>query len=45
MDNAYKMSWCKALVEYLYHHSDKKVHFDGSHTSIKKETIFPLHNL
>ena len=45
MDNTYKMSWCKALVEYLYHHSDKKVHFDGSHTSIKKETIFPLHNL
>ena len=28
MDNTYKMSWCKALVEYSCNHSDKKVHFD-----------------
>ena len=28
MDNTYKMSWCKALVEYSCNYSDKKVHFD-----------------
>jgi len=28
MDNTYKMSWCKALVEYSCNHSDKKAPFD-----------------
>ena len=44
MDNTYKMSWCKALVEYSCNHSDKKVHFDKLSELIFKyywdQTIF-----
>ena len=28
MDNTYKMSWCRALVEYSCNNTEKKVHFD-----------------
>ncbi|MDB4193910.1 hypothetical protein N9599_07010 [Candidatus Pelagibacter sp.] len=44
MDNTYKMSWCKALVEYSCNHSDKKVYFDKLSELIFKyywdQTIF-----
>ena len=44
MDNTYKMSWCKALVEYSCNNSDKKVHFDKLSELIFKyywdQTIF-----
>ena len=44
MDNTYKMSWCRALVEYSYNNTEKKVHFDKLSELIFKyywdQTIF-----
>lgn len=44
MDNTYKMSWCRALVEYSCNHTDKKIHFDKLSELIFKyywdQTIF-----
>ena len=28
MENTYKMSWCRALVEHCCYNSDRKIHFD-----------------
>ena len=44
MDNTYKMSWCRALVEYSYNNTEKKVHLDKLSELIFKyywdQTIF-----
>ena len=44
MDNTYKMSWCRALVEYSCNNTEKKVHFDKLSELIFKyywdQTIF-----
>lgn len=44
MDNTYKMSWSRALVEYCCHNSDNKIHFDKLSVLIFKyywdQTIF-----
>ena len=44
MDNTYKMSWCRALVEYSCNNTEKKVYFDKLSEFIFKyywdQTIF-----
>ena len=44
MDNTYKMSWSRALVEYCCYNSENKIHFDKLSELIFKyywdQTIF-----